>query len=175
MTKTKTPINLIYSSDLCIKLMEQPRLLTTKQNICLKMSRASMMVAYINLNTDESKGYTAMLRTDEITLNDFIEEHKITDLAKLDKIDPGLLWIKYLAGKAEVRFELLDMEMKKIRFRVIDGCTMAYNYDKHFCDRIPQVLSTLKSFEGYLVLNKNRLMKINKNEQNNEITKKTTV
>jgi hypothetical protein len=159
MTKIKTPINLIYSSVLCRELMPHPRLITTKQNICLKMTRPNMMVAYINLNTDESKGYTAMLRTDEITLDDFIEEHQITDLAKLDGIDPGLLWIKYLAGKAEVRFELPDMEMKKIRFRVVDGRTMAYNYDRHFCNRIPQVLSMLPHFEKWLALNKGRLEK----------------
>jgi hypothetical protein len=159
MTKIKTPITLIYSADLWRELMPHPRLLTTKNNICLKMTRPNMMVAYINLNTDESKGYTATLRTDEITLDDFIEEHKVTDLAKLDKIDPGLLWIKYLAGKAEVRFELPDMELKKIRFRVVDGCTMAYNYDRHFCNRIPQVLSMPKHFEKWLALNKGRLEK----------------
>jgi hypothetical protein len=68
MKQTKTPINLIYSSVLCRELMPHPRLITTKQNICLKMTRPNMMVAYINLNTDESKGYTTMLRTDEITL-----------------------------------------------------------------------------------------------------------
>ena len=159
MKETKKSINLIYSSDLCKELMPHSRLLTTKQNICLKMTRPNMMVAYINLNTDESKGYTAMLRTDEITLDDFIQEHKITDLAKLDKIDPGLLWIKYLANKAEVRLELPNMGMKKIRFRVVDGCTMAYNYNRHFSDRIPQVLSMLSHFESYLTLNRDLLEK----------------
>ncbi|WP_316814267.1 hypothetical protein [Pedobacter heparinus] len=159
--KSKTPINLIYSADLFRELMPHPRVLTTKKNICLKMTRPNMMVAYINLNTDESKGYKATLRTDEITLDNFIEEHKVTDLGKLDNIDLGILWIKYLAGKAEVRVEMPDMDLKKIQFRVVDGCTMAYNYDRHFCDRIPQVLSMLPHFESYLKLNRNRLENIN--------------
>lgn len=116
-----------------------------------------MMVAYINLNTDESKGCTATLRTDEITLDNFIEEHQITDLVRLDDINPDMLWIKYLAGKAEVRVEVPDMELKKIWFRVVDDCTIAYNYDRHFCDRIPQVLSMLKHFEKWLEWNKGRL------------------
>jgi hypothetical protein len=49
------------------------------------------------------------------------------------------------------------MEMNKIRFRVVDGRTMAYNYDRHFCNRIPQVLSMPKHFEKWLALNKGRL------------------
>ena len=148
----KTTPKLIYASEL-LNLLIPERELETINGICFRLESPGQLTAMAVLKTDNNTGFRAELHTDKINLLDFIANHTINDLRKLNGMKGSDLWYYFVKGQAHIGIQSFELDDAEICFRIIDEMTMVYSRDLHFFDEVYEPLTMLEHFEEYLQRN----------------------
>ena len=129
---------------------------TTKHKIELEIANGTGITTASGLSYEPDKGYKGLLLTDPVELDQFIIAYKLKTTKDLEKIMQGMLWIRYLIGKAEVSYEVPELEAA-LTFRVVKSKMIIYCHALHYFDE-SEVLFTMEHyFENYISQNREKL------------------